>query len=149
MVDLVLEDARQPAFSLDGHAPVGEVKSLHADGCGALHVAEEVRQTQASFLGDRGLLGAPGDLGVGEHITRIVVLHHDQPLRDADLRRGQADARRRPHRLEHVLRQLACGRGDTTDRPGASAQHGRCSGVDLQEGHRQPPGDCRLQTAGE
>ena len=31
---------------------------------------------------------------------------HREPLADADLRRGQADAFRRVHRFEHVLDQL-------------------------------------------
>ncbi len=74
-----------------------------------LHVVENSRYRQATFLGDRGSL-ARQNLRVDEHQGRVLLLRevdHQEAQLDVDLGRRQSDAGSGVHGLEHVVDQAA------------------------------------------
>ena len=64
-----------------------------------------------------------------------VDVEHDDALQLADLRRGEADAGRGVHRLQHVVHQLAHLGIDRRDRLGLLLEARIGRGEDGQEGH--------------
>src|SRR5215469_896774 len=111
VIDLVLECAREKFFAV--HLEPFAVLVLGADFylCRALHLFADFGKAEAAFFFVL-LAFAEGDLGIDEHelLSRILAhaeIDHCDALRHGDLRRGQADALRRVHGLEHVSDELA------------------------------------------
>ena len=91
--------------------PVQILPACH-DARGARHVVIDARHRQTTLFAAGSALAAE-DLGVDEHLARGVVFGHvddDEALVPIDLGRGQADARRGVHSLEHVIDTAAQGR---------------------------------------
>src|SRR5215213_9106166 len=107
MVDLVLEDARAPAASLDPHRPVVESDPLHRQRFGTRHLAGPPGNAQAALIAEDPTARLD-DLGVdqrdGELRTAffVKVLRHvdpDQSTQYPDLWRRKPHSRRSQHRL--------------------------------------------------
>src|SRR4029077_15024936 len=65
----------------------------------------------------------------------LAVVHHDDPVRQADLRGGQADAYLVPHGLGHVRDDPLDLRGDLADRRGYLPLHRFAIQSHRQQGH--------------
>src|SRR5688572_13334840 len=103
MVVLVLNAARRQASRVELEPLAVEVLGADDDSLGALHLEEDSREAETALVAPLPAL-ARADLGVDEDLSLPGVavaraVHHEQPLRDAHLRRRQADSRRRVHRL--------------------------------------------------
>ena len=68
-------------------------------------------------------------------VVLAVDVEHDDALQRADLRRGEADAGRGVHRLQHVVHELAHLGVDRGDRQGLLLQARIGRGEDGQESH--------------
>src|SRR6185437_3960972 len=104
MIDLVLQAPREQVVRI--HLERSSVAVLRANDHthGAFDVSVDVRNGQAAFLAFLLPLGED-DLGV-DHDERILIhVDHRESLGATDLRRGQSDAFRRIHGLEHVVDQ--------------------------------------------
>ena len=75
--------------------------------------------------------GVEQDVGTGV----VVEVVDEDPLLDADLRRGQADAGRGVHRLDHVLGELDQRAVDVGDVLGHPLEHGVADDPDLVRDH--------------
>ena len=70
----------------------------------------------------------------GDELQPLAV-HHEEAQREAHLRRGQADALRRVHRLEHVRDQFFQLRAELLDGRAHTFEHPRRVLDDLHDGH--------------
>ncbi|MOA10989.1 hypothetical protein D3C78_1309030 [compost metagenome] len=134
----MLDAHRQQALGdqLEGLAVA--VQRLDPDLLRAVDVLVEAGHRQAAFLVLVHLLGERFELGVDEHPRLALVLgqvHHHQTLVHVDLGRGQADAGRRVHGLEHVVDQLAQGVVHRGHRLGEGAQAGIGEFENVQDRH--------------
>src|SRR5690606_4666879 len=104
VVDLVLQRAREELVRLDrDRVPLG-IEALHAHRGGALHDLLETGDAQAALRLALGLLARPRDPRVDDRHPLVGPLlaaqvHHDDPLRQPDLGRRQADPLRVVRRL--------------------------------------------------
>ena len=67
-------------------------------------------------------MGLYRQVHVKSHKLRMLLTSRDHALGNADLNRGQADARSLVHRLEHVIDELADAAIDLFDRLGEQPQ---------------------------
>jgi hypothetical protein len=138
VVDLVLQAAPQQPLALDAHRPAVGVKAFDDDARRALDGRAEAGDAQASLLLALGIAARLDDARVDERERRDAVLvdiDDDEPLRDADLRRGEADALRVVHRLEHVGNQQPQFLADLGDLLGLAPQHLGAELLDLEYCH--------------
>ena len=115
MVDLMLEDACQPAFGFDLHRLAVAVQSLDLNGGMPLHFTDQVGDGEAALHTHQHLFGGFDDFRVGDRphflgsvllifiFLPFIVFHNDETFRESDLRRGQPDARSFTHGLHHVI----------------------------------------------
>ena len=108
----MLDGGRQKALGLQLSLFALPVGVSQGQACRALDLDAEVRDRQAAFLVQPRLRAESHDLRIDQHQRlRLLVLvsdiEHDQAARHADLNGGQPDARRRVHRLQHVVGQPA------------------------------------------
>ncbi len=108
---------------------------------GALDLGGEVDHAQTPLLPNH-LAFAAGDHRidqlVGEFAGVLVVdVQNNDPLRRANLRRGEPNARSRVHGIEHVAHQLRGICVDVLDRRGDFAQHGRRELENFQNRHNE------------
>ncbi len=103
MVDLVLDHPRQEPAGLKVQRRAIAVERRDADPLGPYDGGEDSRDREASFLAFDAA-APPGDGRVDERPrpAALVVVHEDQPERDADLGGGEADADLVVHGLDHV-----------------------------------------------
>ncbi len=99
----------------------GFVGEFQADALGPGNLFVDVGNGQAAFLIDTGFLGTPCDFGVdhdGGVLACILSLaiHDEHAGENADLRRGQPDARRIIHSGQHVIGQPTQIVGDVSHR---------------------------------
>src|SRR5688572_25314586 len=103
MVNLMLENARQPTLRFELGWLAMPVQALHLYRSLTLHFADQVGDGQTAFHTHQGLFGALYNLWVDHNVELFrldfasfiiffTVLYNDQSFRDIDLRRGQADA---------------------------------------------------------
>jgi hypothetical protein len=95
---------------------------------------------QAALLVNGVLVRGLDDLGIGQHDRAgldvlAVDVEHDDALQHADLRRGEPDAGRLVHRLQHVIHQLAHLGIDRGDRLGLLLETRIGRGEDGPNGH--------------
>ena len=136
MVQLVLEDARAQPLRLDRERLTVGVVSLEPHPRRARDRREDAGNRQAPFLGGR-LAALPGDDRIEQRLGAppLLVSDHDQPERDADLRRGEADAGLVVHRVDHVGDDGPDLGRHLADGLGAPAEDGVAVFPDLQNGH--------------
>ena len=129
------------------HHPVA-VHAAVADARGARHRGAQAGDRQAALPVQHALVGQQLDHRIDQHrvadrhVERILAAppgrdaEHEQPQRDVDLRRRQADAGCVHHRLDHVGDQAAdLRRARVVDRGAALQQNGVAHAGDLQKGH--------------
>ena len=97
-------------------------------------------QRQAALADREHLVRAPQDLGIGdlERLRRLALaraIDDDDAQRLADLGRGEADARRLVHGLQHVGHQPLDARIDAHDRLRLHLEARVGRGDDRQDGH--------------
>src|SRR3954452_1604669 len=112
MVHLVLEAGGAHAVDLFLADLAVEIEPAGADAVRAVHFRILIRHRQAAFGVRHVVIGLLEYFRVDEDarvldrlaalFLRLLKVDHQDALRNADLDRGQADARRRVHRLEHV-----------------------------------------------
>ena len=100
--------ASRPLASMTRSSPCSSLRAHeHADR--PLDVDVDHRQAEAALLADLLVAAGPLDLGVDERDDRAVGLDavDEQPVRDADLRRREADAERVVHEHPHAPHLVA------------------------------------------
>src|SRR5579863_4302947 len=107
MVDLVLEGDCQQFVCLDFDLLFFGCPRAHQNASGALHLSCKIDHRQTTLFPQYRTIRLD-DAGVDEleqMFAEIVMVgvEHDQPPRIGDLRRGEANARRRVHRLYHAV----------------------------------------------
>src|ERR1700674_9653 len=104
VVDLVLEAARQPPFRLDAQSFPVAVEPAHDALLRAFDVTDRAGNRKTPF-GALDLALESAQHRIDDRVRPAVFtdMHHDDAFDDADLRCCQPDARRRVHRLEHVV----------------------------------------------
>jgi hypothetical protein len=122
VVELVLEDAGQPALGLDPELlavpPPGLDREGRRPGDGALPVG----RGEAPLLVRDRLRAALDHLRVDQGVEGVLVLDHHHPQGDADLRRGQADAGGGAHGVDQVVEQALHGRVELAHALGLAAE---------------------------
>src|SRR6266852_5739259 len=107
VIHLVLDDAREETLGLEVYGLAVLVRGLDGDPLAALDVPEDAGQRETSLLVDHGS-ASTGDDGIDEGArAALAVVHDEQTIGDAHLRRGQPDADLVVHRLDHVADQPA------------------------------------------
>jgi hypothetical protein len=128
VVELVLDDGRDEPLGLDLDRLAVEVGVAELHLRRSLHLLVVFGNREAALLVGALLLGGPGDLRVDQHHRPALLLgllrrvHHDEPLRHADLDRREADAGGVVHRVEHVGGEPAQLRRDLVHRLGFETQ---------------------------
>ena len=112
VVDLVLQAGGEQPFGVDFPRVALRIEVTHLHPRRPLHLLVIFRDRQAALLVGALFLRRPDHLRIDEdqRLLRLVLLgevHGDDPQRHADLDRGEPDAGRVVHGLEHVLDQLA------------------------------------------
>ena len=108
VVHLVLDAHGEQALRLERERVAALIVGSHLHALRTLHGVVDARHRQAAFL-DVGDAGGVDDLGIHQHHQRVAALRDvddDHLLVHVDLRRRQADARRRVHGLGHVTDEL-------------------------------------------
>src|SRR5688500_5345366 len=113
----MLDDARQPALSLDLRGLAIPVQSLHLYGRVAFHLTHQIRDGETTFHAQQSLFRSLDDLWI-QHCPNLFgsiflvfilfifkVLDHDDTLREPDLRRGETNAGSKAHGFDHVVYQ--------------------------------------------
>src|SRR5262245_26855548 len=146
-IGLVLKDAREQALGAEVERIAVQVlpsepNALRPDG-----VVVRPGDRQASLL--EGLLALQlGDLRVGrEAAVALSVVVHEERLADAYLVGGQANTRRRVHRLEHVVDERAERVVERLDDRRGFAQHWVAQCSDRDHGHDRSPTSHRCGSA--
>jgi hypothetical protein len=140
VVHLVLDDARLHARGLEVEGLAVLVHRLDGDGLAALDVGEDAGQGETSFLvQDRA--AAARDDGVDQRAGAARAVVHDQEaIGNAHLRRGQPDASLVVHGLDHVADHPAKLRRDVTHVRGLAPEHRVAVEPDFEQCHlRGPP----------
>jgi hypothetical protein len=128
VIDFVLQNARKPTFSVQTARLSVRVQIFDNDAARTLHQCAESCHAQASFKELGSVFGLADDSRIyqdeelhrlpfpfGEdrrvHCFKIfrAIFNHGQLEWQADLRRGESNAWRIPHRIAHVLDQLLNG----------------------------------------
>ncbi len=140
MVDLVLQTGRQDAVGLDLLLGSIAVEIAHAASDRPVDLGIVLWNRQATFLIDRGFVGHPKKFGIGQadRVLGVFVLGDiadDDAPRHRDLDRGEPDARRVIHRLQHVIHQRAHRVVDRCDGVADIAQARVWKLYDLANGH--------------
>ena len=126
MIDFVLKGARKKSGALALLRLTCAIEAFNHHARRTDDGRVEAGQAQAAFLLELHAV-ADDELRVDHHDERRVIasdgdIHDEDSQRDADLRRGQADAGRRIHRLDEVVDQpIDVGR-DLGDARGAVVQ---------------------------
>src|SRR5256885_1135971 len=125
-----------PAASRDPRGRAARAARLEPHPGGARHRREDAGDREAALFRCR-LAALLDDHGVDErpHALAVLVAHDDEPERDADLRRGEADADLVVHRLGHVGDRLPDLGRDLLDRQRAPPEGRVAVLADLQNGH--------------
>src|SRR4030065_1036981 len=113
MVDLMLEDARQPAFGFDSHRMPMTVQSFYRHYFQALHLPLDARDGKAALGTEHCNVGGTRNLGVYQDIKfgrslfifLITEFNDDQPGRFTHLRGSQSHAGSLAHGLNHIVHQ--------------------------------------------
>ncbi len=137
MVHLVLDAHSQRALIVPLERLTAAILGAHANLRRPLHLIEHAGHRQAAFF-RHGDPFARQDLGVDENQRLIALLgdvDHQQAQRGIHLGRGEADAGRCVHRLEHVIDEAPQLGVETRNRKGPSAQPGVGKFQDRSEAH--------------
>ena len=107
MIDLMLDTGRQKPLAAKRLFGALDVNVAHIDDGWTLHLGGLFRDRQAAFFKNRGIFRAGDDFRI-DHLVefgRVIgaTIHDDQTFRHIDLRRGEANAGRVIHRLDHVV----------------------------------------------
>src|SRR5687768_2144517 len=117
VIDLVLEDARQPALCLDLHRLTVAVQSFYLDRRMTLHLPHQPGDGETAFHTHDFLFGSFDDLRIYNSpyflrcvllifvFSTLVIFDDDETLGEADLRRSQAHPRGVAHGFDHVVDQ--------------------------------------------
>src|SRR5229473_6006948 len=93
VIHLVLDDAREETLGLEVYGLAVLVRGLDGDPLAALDVPEDAGQRETSLLVDHGS-ASTGDDGIDEGArAALAVVHDEQTIGDAHLRRGFAPQR--------------------------------------------------------
>jgi len=137
MVELVLRRARIDVVELVAHLLALLVAADERDLRRALDRHEHALDRKAALVGDRGLVGTLGHLGIDDGGDLVLArLEDEEPADDADLRRGEADPRRLLHQPLHPRDEAAQIVVELLDRPCLHAQGDVRVLADLRE--REP-----------
>src|SRR5574342_226361 len=102
MVHFVLNDPRLHARGLEVEGLAVLVRRLDGDGLAALDIGEDAGQGETSFLVYDGP-AATRDDGVDQRAgPALAVVHDEEAMEEAHLRRSQPDANLVVHGLDHV-----------------------------------------------
>ena len=134
MIDLVLQAAREQAVGLDLELLAVEVHRANANLGRAFDVAVDVGNRQAAFFALVLPFGV-NDFGIDDDERIVVDVDDGEPFGASDLRRGEADALRQVHRLEHVARQRPQLVGDFGDGLGILAENRVAEDADVENAH--------------
>ena len=110
MIHLVLHAHRQCALAIELERLAVRVHRAHPHAGRPAHHVVDAGHRKTALLAQRRLFRGPQQLGVHEHVQRVLVLghvNHDDPFMYVDLGRCQTHARGRIHRFGHVGNQLA------------------------------------------
>src|SRR5690606_20411554 len=124
MIHLVLDALREQTFRLELERLAVAVERLHLDALGPLDVVVQPGHGQAPLLEAPAAFGRD-NFRIDQAIRLIAPfghVHHDDPLVNVDLGRGEADPGRRVHRLEHVVHEAPDVVVDNCDALGAYSQ---------------------------
>ena len=117
MIDLMLEDARQPAPGFDLHRLAMTVHSFDLHLGMALHLPHQAWDGETALHTQQSFLGYFYDLGVDHrpHFFRrvfillilfaFIIFDDDDAVGESDLRRGKTHTRRLAHGFDHVVYQ--------------------------------------------
>ncbi len=125
MVELVLDDPRRELLELDPERLALEVEAGEGHGGRALDRDVHALQGEAALVGDLRVARPLDELRVddGRRLLLVARLEHEEPLEDADLRRGEPDSARVVHQLGHPLREPREVLVETVDLVRAQPQH--------------------------
>ena len=104
----MLHALREQPFTFDADLFTVAIESRDRDLLETHDVADHPDDRQAA-LGHLFFIFRKHDLRIDDHrrfVFVVVHVHDEQPLRNADLRRGEADARSGIHGFEHVVDEL-------------------------------------------
>src|SRR5512139_2017781 len=141
VVYLVLEGPRKQPGALDLERLPMPVQGFYHHTLGPFDRCQILGDAEAALLALHEALGFK-DLGVDEDQKRMLLLadahvDHDETLRSAHLRGGQADTRSRVHGLQHVVDETLEAAVDRGDRLSLALQHFVGVFPDLPEGHEK------------
>src|SRR3989441_6171651 len=136
VVQLVLEEACAQPARLDRDGRTVGVVGLDPHPRRARDRREDARDREAPFLGGR-LSSVDGDDRIDQRLGAVplLVADDDQPERDTDLWRGEADADLVVHRVDHVQDDRAELGRHLADGLGAPPEHRVAVFPDPQNGH--------------
>src|SRR4030042_1570603 len=111
MVNLVLKDARQPAFRLNGHRAAMSVQSLNRDSFKALHIPLDAWYGEATLSTEHSLLRGMGYRRVSHYIQFgwdfivlvFPILNDNQAGGFAHLWSSQTHTGSLAHSLHHII----------------------------------------------
>ena len=134
VIDLVLHGPRLEARQLGAVGPAVAVQGFERHGEGALDITVDIGDGETALLRLR-LAGTFDDLGIDEHERLLVDLDHGEPFAASDLRRGEPDAARVMHGLEHVGDEAAQLVGHLGDRRRRLTQNRVAQDSDVEDAH--------------
>src|SRR3990172_1881885 len=147
VVDLVLEDARQPARGFHAQRLAVQVVTPEGDRPKAFNLTEIAGDGEATFIGADSLRRMADDFGVGHDeqlrwyrggfgvVVEVSVFDEDQPVAVAELGRGQPDTGRGSHRLQHVVGESLDLAVEDLDLASPGPQYGIGQSHDLTDTH--------------
>ena len=143
MVDLVLQHRRQQTLGEDLLLLAVAIDETRAHARRPFDLFVIFGDRQAAFLIDAALFRRPDNLGIDEILRMFWLfdlrgIDDDQPDRLGELDRGEADAGRLVHCLDHVIHQLAQLVVDALDRRADEAQLRIGQSDDGAQGHGIP-----------
>src|SRR5216683_1247086 len=135
MIELMLEGARGERARLDAHLLAPAVATFHDHRLVARHLADPSWVAQAAFVSDLHAV-VLDDFRIHERPDLVVVaLDNANAQRHSNLRRCQAGAGRREHRLHQVVDQTLDGRVDARHLLRLLAKHGLIKVQDRSDRH--------------
>src|SRR2546421_3918438 len=158
VIRLVKEAARGESFGLLLEDTPADVLRAQAYARGAAERRVNLTHGEAALLALLLALGGD-DFGVGRDEPQPLAVHHEESQGQPDLRRGQADALIRVHRLEHIRDEPLQLRVEFLDRRAdllqnffgilGNSQNGHAASLKDEGGRMKTDGETRRRGDGE